>query len=74
MTTFGSDLLAVLLAAVCTYRGDSMHIAFGRPVAPRPGREGLVAMTQELASCFASSVQRQPQDWHMLQPFFPGVG
>ncbi len=65
---------AVLLPAVCRYEGDHMLIRFGEPVAPRPGREGLVAMMQEVADFFAEQIADAPQDWHMLQPFFPGNG
>ncbi len=62
---------AVLLPAVCRYEDDRMLICFGEPVTPRPGREGLVAMMQEVADFFAEQIARAPQDWHMLQPFFP---
>lgn len=64
---------ATLLGAACSYRGQRMHIAFSEPVPQRPGRDGLTAMTQDLATFFAGVVQRQPQDWHMMQPFFPEV-
>ena len=36
----------------------------------RPGREGLAAMTQDLADQFVTGIRRYPQDWHMMQPFF----
>ena len=61
---------AVLLPAVCRYDGEQMVIRFGEPVPPRPGRDGLVAMTQEVADFFAVQIAAAPQDWHMLQPFF----
>jgi lauroyl/myristoyl acyltransferase len=61
---------AVLLPAVCAYDGPQMVIRFGRPVAHRPGRAGLVAMTQEVADFFAARIAEQPQDWHLMQPFF----
>ena len=64
---------AVLLPAVCRYDGGQMVIRFGEPVAPRPGRVGLVAMTQDVADFFAAQVAAAPQDWHMLQPFFRGA-
>ena len=63
---------AALIPAVCRYVGADMHITLGEVVDPAPGREGLVAMTQSVADFFATQVARQPQDWHMLQPFFPG--
>lgn len=61
---------AVLLPAVCSYDGAQMVIRFGRPVLHRPGRAGLVAMTQEVADFFAARIAEQPQDWHLMQPFF----
>jgi len=61
---------AALLPAVCRYERDQMVISFGPPVVHRPGRDGLVAMTQEVADFFAARIAEQPQDWHMLQPFF----
>lgn len=65
---------AVLLPAVCRYDGEQMVIRFGEPVPPRPGRAGLVAMTQDVADFFAAQVATAPQDWHVLQPFFPDTG
>jgi KDO2-lipid IV(A) lauroyltransferase len=61
---------AALVPACCHYEGEQMVIRFGPPVAARPGRDGLVAMTQDVADFFAAELARQPQDWHMLQPFF----
>ena len=61
---------AVLLPAVCSYEGERMLIRFGEPVPPRPGRDGLVAMTQDVADFFSAQIAAAPQDWHMLQPFF----
>jgi len=61
---------ATLLAAVCRFTETGMQIAFSDPVATRPGRDGLVAMTQDVASFFAEQIAQQPADWHMLQPFF----
>jgi lauroyl/myristoyl acyltransferase len=61
---------AALVPAVCSYEGGGMVIRFGPPVAPRPGRSGLVAMTQEVADFFAGKIAERPEDWHMLQPFF----
>ncbi len=61
---------AVLLPAVCAYDGSTMAIRFGAPVAHRPGRAGLVAMTQEVADFFAARIVERPQDWHLMQPFF----
>jgi lauroyl/myristoyl acyltransferase len=65
---------AVLLPAVCRYEGEQMVIRFGKAVPPRPGRAGLAAMTQDVADFFAAQIASAPQDWHMLQPFFPDDG
>ena len=47
-----------------------MRIVFSDPIPHRPGRDGLVAMTQEVADFFVATLAEQPQDWHMMQPFF----
>ncbi|HYP46894.1 MAG TPA: phosphatidylinositol mannoside acyltransferase [Propionibacteriaceae bacterium] len=65
---------AALIPAVCSYTAKGMQIAFGAVVEERPGRAGLQAMTQEVASFFAAEIARRPEDWHMLQPFFDGGG
>jgi KDO2-lipid IV(A) lauroyltransferase len=28
-------------------------------------------MTQQVADFFVATLAQQPEDWHMLQPFFP---
>ena len=67
---------AALIPAVCHYGGQPwrrharMRIVFGTPVAPRPGRSGLVAMTQEVADFFVARLREHPEDWHLMQPFF----
>ena len=70
---------AALVPAVCAYRGSGMLISFADPVLAVPGRAGLVQMTQQVADFFAAQISRQPEDWHMFQPFFgsppsPGTG
>ncbi len=47
-----------------------MKIIFGEPIEQRPGRDGLVAMTQQVADFFAERIAERPQDWHVMQPFF----
>lgn len=64
---------AALVPVVCQYTPRGMRIVFGDPIAPRPGRAGLVAMTQDVANFFVATLARQPQDWHMMQPFFPAA-
>jgi lauroyl/myristoyl acyltransferase len=61
---------AALLPAVCQFTEDGMAIIIGEPIAPRQGRDGLTAMMQEVADFFADTIARQPEDWHMMQPFF----
>lgn len=61
---------ASLVPAVCRFTRDGMEIVFGEVVPSRPGRDGLVAMTQEVADFFAATIAQAPADWHMLQPFF----
>jgi phosphatidylinositol dimannoside acyltransferase len=62
---------AALLPAVCRYDGPRMRIAISDPVPVGPGREGLITATQAVADFFAARIAEQPQDWHMLQRFFP---
>ena len=62
---------AVLIPIVCQYTPRGMRIVFSDPIPHRSGRDGLVAMSQEVADFFVATLARQPEDWHMLQPFFP---
>jgi KDO2-lipid IV(A) lauroyltransferase len=62
---------AALIPAVCAFTVTGMTITFGESVEHRPGRDGLRAMTQDVATFFAGQIARQPEDWHMMQPFFP---
>ena len=61
---------AWLVPAVPQYAGKEMVIVIGEPIDPRPGREGLIAMTQEVADFFSRTLAEQPEDWHMMQAFF----
>lgn len=61
---------AALIPAVCRYVGHDMHISLGPTVEAAPDRSGLVEMTQQVTDFFAEQIARQPEDWHMLQPFF----
>ena len=62
---------AALLPAVCQFTEDGMVIIIGDPITHRQGRDGLAAMMQDVADFFADTIARQPEDWHMMQPFFP---
>ncbi len=61
---------AALVPAVCQFTDDGMAIIIGQPIRPRRGRDGLAAMMQDVADFFAETIARQPEDWHMMQPFF----
>jgi phosphatidylinositol dimannoside acyltransferase len=61
---------AALVPIVCQFTPRGMRIVFGDPVPHRPGRDGLAAMVQDVADFFARTIATQPEDWHMMQPFF----
>lgn len=61
---------AVLLGAAGRYTPDGMTLDISAPIAHRPGRDGLIAMTQDVADFFISEIHRAPADWHLFQPFF----
>ena len=61
---------AALLPAVCQFSDGGMAIIIGNQIPARPGRDGLVAMMQDVADFFAHTIAKQPADWHMMQPFF----
>ncbi len=67
----GAALIPCVARFVGADVGDGMIMTLGEPVAHRPGRDGLTAMTAEVAAFFAREIARQPQDWHLMQPFFP---
>jgi KDO2-lipid IV(A) lauroyltransferase len=62
---------AALVPAVCQYTPTGMRIVLGAAIQHRPGRDGLIAMTQEVADFFATQIAAKPEDWHLMQPFFP---
>jgi phosphatidylinositol dimannoside acyltransferase len=61
---------APLVALTLTFRGPLMQLDFSEPITVRPGRSGLVAMTQDIADWFTTGIRRTPTDWHMMQPVF----
>ena len=65
---------AALIPIVCQFTPRGMRIVFGDAVTHRPGRDGLVAMVQDVADFFVRTIAAQPEDWHMLQQFFRGAG
>jgi phosphatidylinositol dimannoside acyltransferase len=64
--TTGAALVPVTLA----YEGPRMHITMHEPVPPKPGADGVRAMTQAVADAFSEGIRAHPQDWHMLQRVF----
>jgi len=61
---------AALFAMVARYTDTGIAMTIGAEIEARPGRDGLVAMTQRIADFFADRLARQPEDWHMMVPFF----
>lgn len=61
---------AELFAATAHYEPAGIVLELSEAIPHRPGRDGLVAMTQDLADHFVAGIRRHPQDWHMMQPFF----
>ena len=61
---------ATLLAAAAHYVSDGIILEISPPIPHHRGRQGLIAMTQEIADFFTEQVRRFPADWHLLQPFF----
>ena len=58
---------ATLLPVTLWYDGPQMHIQF-HPVERSEGtRQGIRALTQQVADVFAEGIAEHPQDWHMLQ-------
>lgn len=61
---------ATLIAAAGRFTRDGMVLEVSAPIPTRPGRDGLVTMTQEVADFFVAAIRRAPADWHLFQPFF----
>jgi KDO2-lipid IV(A) lauroyltransferase len=65
---------AALFPLVCRFTPDGLHLDIGPRIPHRPGRDGLVAMVQDIADYFAERIRTAPQDWHLMQPFFNLAG
>lgn len=61
---------APMVALNLSYQGPLMRLDFSPVIDPRPGPDGLVAMTQQIADWFTAGIAAYPADWHMLQPVF----
>ena len=67
---------AALVGVCCHYDSTTtMHIDLSDPLdlGPRPLRDQVRRTTQQLADWFAPHIRRHVVDWHMMQPFVPGV-
>lgn len=65
---------AALLPVTLWYQGGIMRGTIHPPVEPPEGVERQAAtqvMTQAVADVWAEGIRRHPQDWHMLQRFWP---
>jgi KDO2-lipid IV(A) lauroyltransferase len=61
---------AVLMPVTLSYEGPRLHVRLYEPVPPKPGADGVRAMTQAVADAFTEGIRAHPQDWHMLQKVF----
>lgn len=60
---------ALLLPACPRFTPEGWAIRFADPV-PVTGRDGVAAATQGLADALAGMIEREPADWHVLQPIW----
>ncbi|MBA2772901.1 MAG: phosphatidylinositol mannoside acyltransferase [Nocardioidaceae bacterium] len=61
---------APLVALTSEYRGPLLRLHFSDIVEVQPGKDGVRAMTQQLADFYTAAIRRRPEDWHLLQPIF----
>jgi KDO2-lipid IV(A) lauroyltransferase len=61
---------AALLPTVSQFTSEGMALHIGPVVPTAPGADGVATMTQSVADFFVAALREQPEDWHMLQPFF----
>lgn len=59
-----------LVPATLSYEPARTVVRFYPPVEVRRGREGVAAMTQEVADAFTTGIRAHPVDWHMMQRIF----
>lgn len=67
---------AILLGVAIHYVRGRIRLIVSDPILPPEGashQDAVAAMTQTLCTFFADQIRQHPQDWHMLQPIFPGV-
>lgn len=63
---------ATLLPVTTAYDGARTRLRFFDPIEHRAGREGVRAMTADVADAFSRAIRDDPADWHMLQRVFVG--
>jgi phosphatidylinositol dimannoside acyltransferase len=67
---------APLLPITCDYEPTGaggpprMHLRMHPHIPARPGHDGAVAMTADVAAAFSAQIRAHPADWHMLAPLF----
>jgi KDO2-lipid IV(A) lauroyltransferase len=61
---------APLVPATLSYEPAMTVLRFYPPVEVRKGREGVAAMTQDVANAFSIGIRAHPVDWHMMQRIF----
>jgi phosphatidylinositol dimannoside acyltransferase len=61
---------APLVPATLSYEPARTVLRLYPPVEVRKGRDGVAAMTQEVADAFSIGIRAHPVDWHMMQRIF----
>ena len=62
---------AALLIATIQYTRRGIDLRFLGPVEVDMGDDGVAVTTQRIADYFAQLVAEKPEDWHLMQRFFP---
>lgn len=61
---------ATLFVVTSHYEGNRLRIRVSEPIAHRNGRDGLVAMMQDVFDQISGAVQLSPVGWHTFGPYF----
>ena len=61
---------APLVPATLSYEPAKLVVQLYPPIEVRKGRDGVAAMTQEMANAFSTGIRAHPVDWHMMQRVF----
>jgi len=62
---------ANLIIATSVYTRRGITLRFMGPVEVDMGEDGVAVTTQRVADYFARLVAEKPEDWHLMQRFFP---